>query len=347
MMALPVIKTPSGLTARFLPPIGWMAEAAVVAPDITLRVGHAVPDMSTNGTILLLHGMGQCLEDYYETIHDFLDHGYAVASFDWYGQGASSHHLSQDPFDPLYQRLHITDVDVYARHIRDVLALPSIAALPGPLHVVTHSMGGLLFLHAACMPDLGLPPIASATLVAPFLGMPVLDGPFGFLARQYLAYKARQDSTSYPVSALCHDWNPKDREGAALRRYTSDPFRGALHNAWREANPVLRDGGPTALCLQTLYTDMTASRRPERLNALTIPIQILQAGDEQVVNNRPLKYFVRHGVTCHVVQDSAHEALNERDVIRNVVLRHILHWARNPQQIIARRAPGILLPSAR
>lgn len=327
-MALPVIKTPSGLTARFLPPIGWMAEAAVVTPDITLRVGHAVPDMSANGTILLLHGMGQCLEDYYETIHDFLDHGYAVASFDWYGQGASTRHLSQNPDDPLYQRLHITDVDVYARHIRDLLALPSIAALPGPLHVVTHSMGGLLFLHAACMPDLGLPPIASATLVAPFLGMPVLDDFGGTFARWRLARMVQNDPTTYPLPALCHDWQASDRQGVALRLYTSDEKRGALHNIWRLDNPALRTGGATAACLQTLYMAMVKLRGVDKLDQLTIPTLILTAGADMIVRNHPFReLYIRVQHAC--IKDSAHEILHEQDVIRDMAMGQIMHWIRS------------------
>jgi lysophospholipase len=302
-----------------------------LAPDITLRVGHAMPRIPAEGTILLLHGMGQSIEDYYETINDFLSSGHAVVSFDWYGQGASSHHLSQDPFDPLYQRLHISDVDIYTSHLRAVLAMPDIAALPRPLHVVTHSMGGVLFLNAACTPNAGLPHITRSVPNAPFLAMPLLDSPLGFLARRYLASMAQHDPTSYPISALCHDWRASDRMGKSLGRYTSDPVRGALYNAWRLVNPVLRNGGATALCLQTLYTAMTALRRPERLSHLSIPTHILEAGNEQVVHNRPLKtsFYTHPLITHQVIPGSAHEILNERDSIRDIAMGHIMHRIRS------------------
>lgn len=318
-MSLPFITTPDNLETRFLPPPGWTVERLDVAPDSYLRVGHVQPEKPAIGTILLLQGMAQTMEDYYETIRDFLTQGYAVASFDWYGQGASTRARAH--------RFHVTDTDIYTRHLGQVLAMDLVAALPRPLHVVAHSMGGLLFLNAACTTGVALPPIASATLIAPFLGMPVIDTWLKPAARLFLDICTQLNPTGYPLSSLCHDWRESDRIGLAVTRYTSDPVRGSLHNAWRLANPVLQTGGATAQCLTVMHDTMLRLRQPDRLAQLTIPTLLLRAGDDKIVHNGPLTYFCGNGqLDCRTIPGSAHEILHERDDIRNMALEHILQW---------------------
>ena len=41
------------------------------------------------GTICLVHGRTEFIEKYFETIADFQRRGFAVATFDWRGQGGS------------------------------------------------------------------------------------------------------------------------------------------------------------------------------------------------------------------------------------------------------------------
>src|SRR6187431_1557143 len=41
------------------------------------------------GTICLVHGRTEFIEKYFETIADFQSRGFAVATFDWRGQGGS------------------------------------------------------------------------------------------------------------------------------------------------------------------------------------------------------------------------------------------------------------------
>ena len=45
------------------------------------------------GTICLLHGRSEAIEKYFETVDDLRRRGFAVATFDWRGQGGSDRHL--------------------------------------------------------------------------------------------------------------------------------------------------------------------------------------------------------------------------------------------------------------
>ena len=58
---------------------------------IELRAARWAADAGTaaKGTVLLFHGYGEFIEKYYEVICELRERGYAVATFDWRGQGLS------------------------------------------------------------------------------------------------------------------------------------------------------------------------------------------------------------------------------------------------------------------
>ena len=55
---------------------------------IKLRAAYAIPP-NPKGTVLILGGRGEFMERYFETMNDLMRRGFAVASFDWRGQGGS------------------------------------------------------------------------------------------------------------------------------------------------------------------------------------------------------------------------------------------------------------------
>src|SRR5215510_8086444 len=46
------------------------------------------------GTVCVFHGRGEFIEKYFEVVRDLRDRGFAVATFDWRGQGLSDRLLS-------------------------------------------------------------------------------------------------------------------------------------------------------------------------------------------------------------------------------------------------------------
>jgi len=95
------------------------------------------------GTICLLQGLGDAIEKYFEVIGDLRRRGYAIATLDWRGQGASDRRLHDR------SKAH---VDSFAEYDRDLEAFFQQVVLPDcppPYFGLAHSLGALIALRAA------------------------------------------------------------------------------------------------------------------------------------------------------------------------------------------------------
>lgn len=89
------------------------------------------------GTVVLLPGYGNSSNNYYDTIRNFQERGYAVKGLDWIGQGLSDRENEID----------VTDANdrLMNRHLQDLEKFMKTVVLKegaGPLMMVGHSMGG-------------------------------------------------------------------------------------------------------------------------------------------------------------------------------------------------------------
>ena len=55
---------------------------------VTLRFARLAPPPGRKGTVVVLQGRAEYIEKYFETVRDLRARGFAVATFDWRGQGA-------------------------------------------------------------------------------------------------------------------------------------------------------------------------------------------------------------------------------------------------------------------
>ena len=61
----------------------------IKTPDgVNLRFARWAPPPGRKGTVVLLQGRAEFIEKYFETVRDLRARGFAVATFDWRGQGA-------------------------------------------------------------------------------------------------------------------------------------------------------------------------------------------------------------------------------------------------------------------
>ena len=68
---------------------------AIETPDgVTLRFARWAPPPGRKGTVVVLQGRAEFIEKYFETVRDLHARGFAVATFDWRGQGLSDRRLS-------------------------------------------------------------------------------------------------------------------------------------------------------------------------------------------------------------------------------------------------------------
>ena len=64
--------------------------AVTTRDGVTLRFARFAPPPGRKGTVVVLQGRAEYIEKYFETVRDLRARGFAVATFDWRGQGLSS-----------------------------------------------------------------------------------------------------------------------------------------------------------------------------------------------------------------------------------------------------------------
>lgn len=143
-----------------LPPDG--SAARVEADDgLGIRVS-TWPLPRASGTVLLFPGRTEFAEMLFETVAFLRNTGWASASIDWRGQGASDRLLSDS------RKGHIDEFASYQRDIRCLMKACRQSRLPEPWVILANSMGGAIALRwmAECSGN-----VAGLILLAPMLGL--------------------------------------------------------------------------------------------------------------------------------------------------------------------------------
>lgn len=120
------------------------------------------PHVRPRGTIALFTGRTEFIEKYYSVVAELQSRGFAVATLDWRGQGASQR-LGREP-----ARGHVGDFDEFQRDVAAFETFLSEQAPPGPVIMLAHSMGGAIGMRR--LVD-GPGPYKAAAFSAPMLGL--------------------------------------------------------------------------------------------------------------------------------------------------------------------------------
>ena len=261
------------------------------------------------GTILLLNGRSDYLERYFETMRDLVDRGFCVASFDWRGQGGSQRMLKDG------QRGHITNFKYFDEDLRTAMEQLVRAHCPGPYYAVAHSTGG----HVLLRNILNQTWFSKAIVTSPLMELNYGGWP-RWLAR-FLAYVMVQAGLSWmllpgmsrlPVMAGEFFANP----------LTSEPRRWERDSGTLRRYPELSVGGATFGWLNAALDSINHLKDGNFPKGPKCPVLMVLAGRERVVDNTVSQRFARlvPGVSLVYIQDSLHEILMERDVIRQEFL---------------------------
>ena len=293
------------LEARFLPPEGWQ-EGYFGNPDTNhkIRFGYA-QHSNPSGCILLLGGLSEFAEKYFETIHDLLARNLSVWTMDWAYQGLSTrnqdnqHKRHSDGFDADLSDLHF----FIQNHI-----LPQSPSLP--MVMVGHSMGGHLGLrYLAQHPDM----FKAAAFSAPMLGIKDLQI-YGAAIKFLLRLLSPFHRGYIPGGS---DWHEAMRKSDGNDIFSSDPVRDQVHNAWCLTNPALQVGAPT---LGWLWESINSihSLTPEALSKIKTPVLLTTAGKEKIVLNKAIKAAASHipHASYLEIEGAKHEILMEKDEYR-------------------------------
>ncbi|RIK83568.1 MAG: lysophospholipase [Hyphomicrobiales bacterium] len=261
------------------------------------------------GTVVLLQGRNECIEKYYETIADLSARGFGVATFDLRGQGGSDRLLADVERGHVGDFLHYaTDIDPFFRHI----VLPDCR---GPYYVLAHSTGALAALLAA--------PLLANRVERMVLSAPLLGLPEGRLAPRNAARVAGL-MHAFGLGSAYLDGGPREREPTpfADNVLTSDPARYARNLSIYRWYPELALGGVTATWVRAAFRATALVNDPDFAASLRIPVLIVAAGAEQVVDPAAAERFGRRlrvgGVVT--VDGARHELMQEADIYREQFL---------------------------
>ena len=258
----------------------------------------------SRGTVVLLQGRNEFIEKYYETIDELAMRGFAVATFDWRGQGGS-HRLLRDPLRGYVRRFedYGDDLDRFLTEI----VLPDC---PPPVYMLAHSSGALVAL--ASLNRLASR-ITRMVLCAPFLGLSGL--PFN-------DDTARRITSSMRLLGLGRLYASGGRNLAARpfagNSLTSDPARYMRNMEMVRKYSALALGGPTVRWIWgALHTARRVSR-PDFLENPVIPILIVAAGADRVVSTTLTERFASRtrNVSLVTIDGARHEILQEADFYR-------------------------------
>ncbi|MBU2581519.1 MAG: alpha/beta hydrolase [Alphaproteobacteria bacterium] len=260
------------------------------------------------GTICLFHGRAEFIEKYFETIADLRGRGFAVATFDWRGQGASYRTL------PNRMKGHIRDFAEYEKDIFRFMKDIVLPDCPPPFFALAHSMGGNILLRHAIKQGSWFDRII---LTAPMLAF--ADERIGMpqnLARLYAltgTYAGMATSFVYGGNEL-----PEGGEKFETNTLTSDRERWSRNRAVLEVAPELGVGSPTVGWLRAAYRSNAMIAHPEFAADVKVPVMLFAAGKDEIVSTRAIEEF---GVRLKVgnvvlIPGCKHEILQERDVFR-------------------------------
>jgi lysophospholipase len=265
-------------------------------------------------TILLAGGRADFIEKYAETIHDLVDDGWGVASFDWRGQGLSRR-LGQTP-----QHGASPGFDVW---LADLAELIDWAGDGAPLPVIAHSMGGHLLLRHLAAGGQG---VARAALLSPMTGLAAKPlGPW--LARLVARWQVQAGKGGDYVLGG-GPWQP-GRPGERRQEWlTTSVERYVDESWWIGQYPSLALGSVTWGWLDDAFASIAALVAPGVPEAIGVPVLALIPERDALVDSVATRRLVARipGARLEAFAGAGHELLREAEPMRSDVLRHILQF---------------------
>jgi lysophospholipase len=291
-------------------PPGAVVSAIAARDKVILRAAHWRCGENCAGTVAILPGRTEFIEKYFELIRELLNRNFDVAILDWRGQGRSGR-LTKNT-----RKGHVGNFRAYQRDL-DALAEQVLAPYcRPPWFALGHSMGGAIALANARS---GHSPFARMILTSPMIDL------YGFRFRRSDEFFAKLFVWLGLGRCFVPGGRPEpkmaaDFEGNVL---TSDPMRHARSAAVIEAAPDLAIGDPTIGWTNAAFRLMRRFKQPEFSRRLLIPVLIIAAGADRMVDTTATQEFalwLKAG-KCIVLPQAKHEILMEADPVR------ALFWA--------------------
>ena len=278
----------------------------IKTPDgVNLRFARWDPPPGRKGTVVVLQGRAEFIEKYYETVRDLRARGFAVATFDWRGQGLSDRALADR------HKGYVRNFSEYATDLDAVMEQVVLPDCPPPIFALGHSMGGAIAIRAC---HDGSRWFERVVLSAPMLALRsgALTRAAGPLAR---AMRLIGRGSAYVPTGNAKASGSEDFIGNVL---TSDPVRFARNAAVLEEMPELGLGAPTIAWTDAAMRLMKRFADPGYAASIRQPILMVAAGRDEVVSTPAIETFGMNLLAGRhlILAGSRHEILQEQDHYR-------------------------------
>jgi lysophospholipase len=283
---------PVGATELILEGHSGLRIRAMLAP---------APGQTARGTVLLCSGRTEFIEKYFEVTRELQGRGFTVFSFDWRGQGLSGREL-QDPQKGHFQSFEdpVKDLALIVRQMGE--------RLPQPHLLLAHSMGGAITLRALQTRRLD---VAGAVFSSPMWGIPSLTPP----VKSFASFATSLGAGGAFAPGFQHRWV---RENFKRNNVTYDQERHARAQGLIAADPRLALAGPTFGWVAAAAECMDGFNAPDALTHIRVPVLVLSAAHEALVDNAAHARLARALPNCRhtVIENARHELMMERPPVR-------------------------------
>lgn len=267
---------------------------------------------SVRGSILFQGGRGDFFEKYLESFDHWHRQGWNIESFDWRGQGGSGRLAAANNVG------HVSDFSVWVDDLEGYYA-DWAARTPGPHIIMAHSMGGQILIRA--LGEEKITPDA-VILVAPMLGFRnFVPNALGQRVANLMTRMRSPESAGWRYSEK--PGQSEDRRSGLL---TKSAERYADEQYWWDEIKDIRTGPASWQWIEASYRSIQQSAQPGFLKKIALPVLILSAGSDQLVDPAAIRHAARYlpDVRFHEYgAESAHEILREADLVRDDALGRI------------------------
>lgn len=287
---------PGPLDARV---VWYHGKGPAIGRSLDLRMLYAPEPKGgkgARGTVLVCPGRTEFIEKYFEVGRELQDRHFAVAIFDWPGQGLSSR-MHKNALAG-----HVRNFSVYVDALQRGLDQLHKLNAPKPYILLGHSMGGAIALEALRRRKV---PVAAAAFSSPMWGLPVWFFQRWYAhAMRFLGFGGRVIKSSGP---------PETFENNIL---THDERRWSVYRRLVEAEPQLAVTDPTIAWVCSALNVIQAFSLKDALHHLRdMPSMVAIAGAEKIVKpsaqHKVAKAFKHAEV--FTVKGASHEILMETD----------------------------------
>lgn len=277
-----------------------------------LKIGYKIFNVKApKATIVISSGRTEGMVKYQEFIYDLTQNGYSVYILDHRGQGYSSRLLKDTQIG------HVKD---YNNYIKDLhYFVKNIVQRKRKLILIAHSMGGAI---ASVYVERYQDDFDALVLSSPMHQPEIISNSLSSLGCK-IAKKRENDIDRYIIGEGSYD----DKTPFDKNILTHSKLRYKIADEAYEKEPETKLGGPSVRWLAEACK--MSEESVSNAKDIKIPVLLLQAGDDKVVNKEAQDRFCEDASSyCQkiVIDGAYHELFIEKDDMRSKALKAILEF---------------------